>query len=283
LVKGTSRWTCNAMGLRRKAACSRSISGVTPPCGRLSVGAAEAVLAMDGAGARVTAAGAEVAAGTREAGAEWLRAAAVGETLPAVAGGTRGAAAAGARGAAAVDIREAPAAAVRGDAGVDIREAAAGEARASLTRERAAAPARAGIAGGDDGEVEECDGARSGRIPAKSASARCSLGVITLSAPRASCLMTRASMTIMIAPTMARWPLTARSSTAERESPRSDTSTGGPSPLEKASTASRTALCSSGPMELSLSQSRSPCSSWRDTAWARAGSTAARTFWHTAS
>src|ERR1700722_5422771 len=47
--------------------------------------------------------------------------------------------------------------------------------------------------------------------------------------------------------------------------------------------ASSTALCSSGPMELSLSQSTSPFSSCKETACARAGSTAARTFWHTAS
>src|SRR5579862_1440396 len=47
--------------------------------------------------------------------------------------------------------------------------------------------------------------------------------------------------------------------------------------------ASSTALCSSGPMELSLSHSTSPFSSCKETACARAGSTAARTFWHTAS
>src|SRR5277367_458001 len=47
--------------------------------------------------------------------------------------------------------------------------------------------------------------------------------------------------------------------------------------------ASSTALCSSGPIELSLSQSTSPFSSCKETACARAGSTAARTFWHTAS
>ena len=64
-------------------------------------------------------------------------------------------------------------------------------------------------------------GWRSGRISAKSASACCSLGVMTRNAPRASCLMTRASMMTMMAPTIARRPFTARSSTAERESPRS--------------------------------------------------------------
>ncbi len=45
--------------------------------------------------------------------------------------------------------------------------------------------------------------------------------------------MTRASITIMIAPTMARRTLTARSSTAERESPKSVTSTAGPAPRGK--------------------------------------------------
>ncbi len=131
-------------------------------------------------------------------------------------------------------------------------------AGASLTRVKGAdAAALAGAAGG---------GALSGRMAEKSASARCSFGVMTLSAPRASCFTTRASKTIMIAPTMARRPLTARSSTAERESPRSVTSIGGPPGLENASIASRTALCSSGPMELSLSHSTSPCSSCKDTA-----------------
>jgi hypothetical protein len=94
-----------------------------------------------------------------------------------------------------------------------VRATGAGGTGVSSTKESVAAPlSRAGVAG--------C-GSLSGRIAAKSASTRCSFGVITLSAPRASCLMTRASMMIMIAPTMARRPLTARSSTAERELPRS--------------------------------------------------------------
>ena len=63
--------------------------------------------------------------------------------------------------------------------------------------------------------------AESGRMEAKSASARCNLGVITLSELLVSCLTMRASMTSMMTPTMARRALTARSSTAERESPRS--------------------------------------------------------------
>ena len=118
-------------------------------------------------------------------------------------------------------------------------------------------------------------GPRSGRIAANWASARCSFGVRTFVAP---CETMRVSMMIMITPTMARRLLTARTSTAERRSPKSIASTGPVLGLVKASAASRTALCSSGPIELSLSQSTSPSSSCKDTAWVRAGSTAARTF-----
>ncbi len=60
-------------------------------------------------------------------------------------------------------------------------------------------------------------------------------------------------------------------------SPRSYASTAGPWMSANVSSDSRTALCSSGPMELSLNHRTSPCSSCRDTAWPRAGSNAART------
>ena len=69
-----------------------------------------------------------------------------------------------------------------------------------------------------------------------------------------------------------------RTITAERESPKSNASTGAVLGSVNASAASRTALCSSGPMELSLSHSISPASSCREMAWVRLGSTAARTF-----
>ena len=164
-------------------------------------------------------------------------------------------------------------------AGLRAREAWGGSAaaraeRGSSTRVSPAFEgARAAAAGGS----------LSGRMVAKSTSARCSWGVIILRPPRGSCLTTRASSTIMITPTMARRALTARSTTAARESPRSCTRKGGPPVPENASMASRTALCSSGPMELSLSHSKSPCASCNEMAWARAGSRAARTFWQTAS
>ncbi len=118
------------------------------------------------------------------------------------------------------------------------------------------------------------------RITANWTSARWSLGVISFGAP---CATIRVSMMIMTSPTIARLAFTARTITAERESPRSNDKIGAAAGLEKASAASRTALCSSGPMELSLSHSTSPASSCKDTAWVRLGSTAARTFSQTAS
>jgi hypothetical protein len=121
-------------------------------------------------------------------------------------------------------------------------------------------------------------GSMSGRMPANSDNARCSLGVINFTTPLSSCLMPRVSMMTITAPTMARRELTARISTAERESPRSKARTGGAAMFEKVSSASLTALCSSGPIELSLSHKTSPCSSCNETACARAGSMAARTF-----
>ena len=134
-----------------------------------------------------------------------------------------------------------------------------------------AGAARGGLGGGSGGAA----GARSGRIPAKSTKARCNFGVMSLGAP---CATMRVSMTIMITPTMARRALTARSITADFESPRSNDRMGAAAGLANASAASRTALCSSGPIELSLSHSTSPVSSCNETAWARVGSTAARTF-----
>ncbi len=118
-------------------------------------------------------------------------------------------------------------------------------------------------------------GARSGRMAANCASARCIFGVSSFVAP---CATIRVSMMIMITPTRAPRVLTVRTSTAERISPRSRASTDAAPASAKASTACSTALCSSGPIELSLSHSTSPSSSCRDTAWVRAGSTAARTF-----
>jgi hypothetical protein len=134
------------------------------------------------------------------------------------------------------------------------------------------AAVRAGAVGSASGLSA---GPRSGRIAANWDSVRCSFGVSNFVMP---CETMRVSMMIMITPTMARRLLTARTSTAERKSPKSNASTGPALGLLKASAASRTALCSSGPMELSLSQSTSPSSSCRETAWVRAGSTAARTF-----
>ena len=99
----------------------------------------------------------------------------------------------------------------------------------------------------------------------------------------APCATMRVSMTIMINPTIARRALTARTITADFESPRSNDKMGAAAGLANASAASRTALCSSGPIELSLSHSTSPASSCNETAWVRLGSTAARTFWQTAS
>src|SRR6266404_8532849 len=153
------------MGLRRRAACRRSISGVTP-CGRLSASPVE--VPTD-----ATAGGADV----RDLGVRDGALVAIGALVTAAAPAAAGAlVAAGALGA---------------EAG---RAAGAGRAGASFTRVSGeAAAALAGVAGG---------AALFGRIAAKSASTRCSFGVMTLSAPRASCLTTRASMTIMIAPTM---------------------------------------------------------------------------------
>ena len=123
-------------------------------------------------------------------------------------------------------------------------------------------------------------GAESGRIAANWTSARCSFGVISFGAPCATILV---SITIMTNPTTARRALMARTMTAERESPKSNNNIGAAAGLAKASAASRTALCSSGPMELSFSHSTSPASSCKDTAWVRLGSRAARTFSQTAS
>jgi hypothetical protein len=94
----------------------------------------------------------------------------------------------------------------------------------------------------------------------------------------APCTTIRVSMTIMTKPTMARRALTARTMTAERESPKSKDSIGAAAGLVNASAASRTALCSSGPIELSLNHSTSPAWSCKDTAWVRLGSIAARIF-----
>jgi hypothetical protein len=113
------------------------------------------------------------------------------------------------------------------------------------------------------------------RIAANWNSARCSFGVMSFGAP---CETMRVSITIMTNPTTARRAFTTRTMTAERESPKSNDNIGAAAGLVKASAASRTALCSSGPMELSLSHSTSPASSCKDTAWVRLGSTAARTF-----
>jgi len=140
----------------------------------------------------------------------------------------------------------------------------------------AGAGARAELGGGSGGAA----GARSGRIPANWTSARCNFGVINFGAP---CATMRVSMTIMINPTLARRAFTARTITADFESPRSNDRMGAAAGLANASAASRTALCSSGPIELSLSHSTSPASSCSETAWVRLGSTAARTFWQTAS
>jgi hypothetical protein len=80
----------------------------------------------------------------------------------------------------------------------------------------------------------------------------------------------------MTAPTMVqRWSMV-RTITAQRESPRSNPNSGAAFGLANASIASRTTLCSSGPMVPSLSQSTSPRSSCSEIAWLRAGSNAAR-------
>jgi hypothetical protein len=83
-------------------------------------------------------------------------------------------------------------------------------------------------------------GARSGRIPANWTNARCNFGVISFGAP---CATMRVSMTIMINPTFARRALTARTITADFESPRSNDRIGAAAGLANASAASRTALC----------------------------------------
>ena len=101
------------------------------------------------------------------------------------------------------------------------------------------------------------------RVAANSDSARCSLGVINLGSPRARA---RESISIMTAPTMVQRPSMVRTITAERESPRSNANTGPAFGSANASIASRTTLCSSGPMEPSLNHSTSPCSSWNEMA-----------------
>jgi len=118
-------------------------------------------------------------------------------------------------------------------------------------------------------------GARSGRIPANWTRARCSFGVSSFVRPWATI---RVSMMIMINPTIARRLLSVRIITAERASPKSKASTESLRGSANASAASRTALCSSGPIELSLSHSISPSSSCKEMACVRFGSTAARTF-----
>jgi hypothetical protein len=118
-------------------------------------------------------------------------------------------------------------------------------------------------------------GSRSGRILAKYTNAFCNLGVSNFDAPWETI---RVSMTIMAKPTMARREFTARIITAERASPKSKANTGAVLGSLNASAASWTALCSSGPMELSLIHRTSPVSSCREMAWVRFGSSAARTF-----
>src|ERR1700727_2646383 len=90
-------------------------------------------------------------------------------------------------------------------------------------------------------------GARSGRIPANWTNARCNFGVISFGAP---CATMRVSITIMINPTIARRALTARTITADFESPRSKDRIGAAAGLPNASAASRTALCALGPLQL---------------------------------
>jgi hypothetical protein len=63
----------------------------------------------------------------------------------------------------------------------------------------------------------------------------------------APCETIRVSITIMTNPTIARRAFTARTMTAERESPKSNDNIGAAAGLVKASAASWTALCSSGP------------------------------------
>ena len=122
-----------------------------------------------------------------------------------------------------------------------------------------------------------------GRMPANSINAFVILGVISCRKLASSLRIPRESRIAMMAPTRARPAFTARYTTADRESPRSKAVTGRPSGFEKTSNASRTALCSSGPIELSVIHSTSPFSSWSDIAWIRAVPRAARMLWQIAS
>jgi hypothetical protein len=123
--------------------------------------------------------------------------------------------------------------------------------------------------------------APSGHIPANSPAARCSLTSVAVNALPASRMM-RSSTVAMIAPTMQRRALTARSTTAERESPSMEITNGGAFATVSLSIASRMARCSSGPSESSPFHSSSPRPSCNDTAWTRAGSKASRTLRQTA-
>src|ERR1700721_2020871 len=97
-----------------------------------------------------------------------------------------------------------------------------------------------GLGGGSGGAA----GARSGRIPANWTNARCNFGVISFGAP---CATMRVSITIMINPTIARRALTARTITADFESPRSKDRIGAAGGLPNASGAPRTPFVCSGP------------------------------------
>ena len=104
---------------------------------------------------------------------------------------------------------------------------------AGAARERRGGAARGAAGHGRRGGKRVAAGGRVavGGEPASGASrrtrisARCSFGVMSLSAPR-SRRCPGVSMMIMTTPTMARRALTARNSTAERESPRSKATTG---------------------------------------------------------
>ena len=92
-------------------------------------------------------------------------------------------------------------------------------------------------------------------MPANSTNAFCSFGVIKREGPL---VKLRVSRIIMTMPTMARRELMARTMTAERMSPRSNDRIGAAFGSANASAASRTALCSSGPMLPSVSHRTSP-------------------------
>ena len=247
MLRGIRRCTCRAMGLLLNAACNRSISGVTPALSRCIAGDVLIGCSVGGAGG----------GGARND-------LAVGDVVRAGNGSAEG--------------RASDSFAKRAGTAFG----GGGAARVGLVAPRAAgAAARTAVgAAGDAAIAAGTLGARAGWVAANSTSARCSFGVMILVAPRAMDLV---SMTIMTAPTMVRRESSARASTAERESPRSIPSTGAASGSAKVSMASRTALCSSGPMEPSLNHSTSPSRSCSEIACARAGSKAARTFWQTVS